>query len=312
MIRDLLQRYQGSLLIGLVLILPLAMMYWHGKPDRDTTVIEKVLMTLTAPLQSGTRGTLGSAGSVIDDYVLLTQVKQRNKELERDNRVLLGEALKSRALQEELRRVKQLCEFKQGRKDLDTVAARVIGREVSQFFRVLRVRIDTTGLPKLRTGLAVITHTGVVGRIDKLSGDWADVLLVTDSRSRAHATVSGKGVVGTVRGQGRRNQFGVTFSHLDRADRRTPIEPGDAVITTGHDRVFPPGLEIGHVASGRSTQKGHNHQYTLTPAVAFATLEEVLVVTGYRAVAKPKSRLPAPEAARRRRVRVDPANTPDG
>ena len=187
--------------------------------------------------------------------------------------------------------------------------ARVVGREVSQFFRVIRIRLDTTGLPKLRVGMAVITHTGVVGRISKLSGEWADVMLITDSRSQTHATINGKGVVGTVRGKGQQKQFGVQFVHLDRAERRAPIEPGDAVTTTGHDRVFPPGLEIGHVASARSTQRGPYHEYTLTPAVVFSTLEEVLVVTGYRTAPTAKGAAPAP---RRQRVRVDPANTPDG
>ncbi len=311
MFRDLLQRYQGSLLLGVALILPLALMYYHGKSNRNTSVIEKGLMAVTAPMQATTRAALGSVGGVIDDYVLLTKVKRNNTQLERDNRVLLGEALKSRALQEELRRLKKLCEFKQGRKELDTVPAKVIGREVSQFFRVLRVRIDVDGIEHLRPGLAVITHGGVVGRIEKVSGDWADVMLVTDSRSQAHASISGKGVVGTVKGKGRRKQFGVEFVHLDRADRREPIQPGDAVVTTGHDRVFPPGLEIGHVSSAKSTQRGPYHEYTLTPAVAFATLEEVLIVTGYRAVARDGDALPAP-AARRSRVRVDPANTPDG
>ena len=311
MLRDLLQRYQGALLLGIALIAPLAMMYWHGKPNRNTTLIEKALMALTAPMQASTRATLSAMGGVIDDYVLLTKVKRHNKALVRDNRLLLAEALKSRALQEELGRLKLLCEFKQAHKELDTVPAKVIGREVSQFFRVLRVRIDVDGLRKLRPGMAVITHGGVVGRIEKVSGGWADVMLITDSRSQAHATISGKGVVGTVKGKGRRKQFGVEFVHLDHADRRAPIQPGDAVVTTGHDRVLPPGLEIGHVSSAKSTQRGPYHEYTLTPAVAFATLEEVLIVTGYRTLPKEEGSLPAP-AARRKQIRVDPANTPDG
>ena len=309
MVGELLIRLHRPILIGLSLLLPVASMYFHGKPDRDTSLIEAALLRVTSPLQSGMRDLLGSVGESFDDYVVLTEVKERNAVLERDNQVLLGEALKSRALQEELRRVKLLCDFKQANKELDTVPAHVVGREVSQFFRVIRIRLDTTGLPKLRVGMAVITHTGVVGRISKLSGEWADVMLITDSRSQTHATINGKGVVGTVRGKGQQKQFGVQFVHLDRAERRAPIEPGDAVTTTGHDRVFPPGLEIGHVASARSTQRGPYHEYTLTPAVVFSTLEEVLVVTGYRTAPTAKGAAPAP---RRQRVRVDPANTPDG
>ena len=103
-------RLHRPILIGLSLLLPVASMYFHGKPDRDTSLIEAALLRVTSPLQSGMRGMLGSVGESFDDYVVLTEVKERNAVLERDNQVLLGEALKSRALQEDPP-VKPLCDF---------------------------------------------------------------------------------------------------------------------------------------------------------------------------------------------------------
>jgi rod shape-determining protein MreC len=309
MIRELLQRHQRRLLLGTVLLLPLVSMYVHGKERSATTLAERALLRLTGPLAAGTDAALAAVVGVWTGYIDLIDVRARNRTLEQQNRELLGEALRSRALAEELGRVKQLCDFRGARRELETVPARVIGREVSQFFRVLRIRLEVEGAAQVREGQAVVTHDGVVGRVDKVAGPYADVMLITDARSAAHATVAGKGVVGTARGKGKGKEFGAEFVYLDRAEERAAVAPGDAVLTTGHDRVFPAGLEIGHVTAAPPTRSGPYFEFTLTPAVTFATLEEVLIVVRHTAAARD---LPAPEARRRGRQRVDPANTPDG
>ena len=309
MFRDLLFRYRKTITLALALALPLASMYYHGKVRAQGSFAERALLTLTAPVQNATGSVLNKGIGLLDGYILLTRVRRKNRELQRENQVLLGEALRSRQLAEELGRVKQLCEFRENRKQLVKMPAKVIGREISQFFRVARVRVDVGGLGELQEGMAVVTHNGVVGRLEKVSGSYADVMLVTDTRSQIHATIAGKGVIGTVRGQGKRREFGVQFVHLERADRREPIREGDAVLSTGHDRVFPPGLEIGHIAAAKKTQRGSYHEYTITPAVPLATLEEVLIVVEHHA---PSRKTGTPQAARDHRLRLDPANTPDG
>lgn len=309
MIRSLLLRHHRRILLVLVLVAPMLSMYFHGKPRSGSTAMERGLLRVTSPMAAATGALEDAIVGVWTGYVDLVGVSKRNAELEAQNRELLGEALRSRAQAEELRRVKRLCGFRAAKSELRTVPAKVVGREVSQFFRVLRVRLDIAEQTEVKEGLAVVTHDGVVGRIEKLAGDYADVMLVTDARSAAHATIAGKGVVGTARGKGKQKEFGVEFVHLDRAERQESILPGDAVLTTGHDRVFPAGLEIGHVTEASPSRSGPYFEYTLTPAVTFATLEEVLIVVAHSA---PAGDLPAPEASRGRRLRVDPANTPDG
>jgi rod shape-determining protein MreC len=301
MFRELLLRYRQTLVLGLALALPIASMYFHGKDRKETSVFERGLLTVTAPAQQATHDAIEGARGLLHGYVLLTEVESRNQALERENRILLGEALKSRSQAEELRRVKQLCDFRADRKELATVPARVVGRDVSQFFQVMRLQLDVEGQPGIKEGAAVITHDGVVGRIEKVSGSYADVMLVTDSRSQVHSTIPGKGVIGSVKGKGKKNEFAVQFVYLDRIDRTVPIAVGDAVLTTGHDHVFPAGLEIGHVAEAVGTQNGQYHEFLLAPAVTYATLEEVLIVTGYRAAEPGEPPLPPP---------VDPANAP--
>ena len=309
MLADLLRRYRQTFLLTLVLILPIASMYWHGKTRVESTWLERALLAVTSPFTQLHHDTLEAARKLGRRYVFLTAVEVRAEQLERENKVLLGEALKSRAVSEELLRVKELCEFKAEHRDFQTVPARVIGRDVSQFFQVMRVKIDVDGLAGIKEGLAVITDDGVVGRIDRLADAYADVMLVTDARSQVHATVPGKGVIGSVKGNGKRNEFNAQFVHLDKLERGGALATGDAVLTTGHDRVFPAGLEIGHIADMAPTASGPYQEFVLAPAVSYATLEEVLIVTGYHGPDLEREGT-APGDVKVRRA-VDPANTPD-
>jgi rod shape-determining protein MreC len=306
MLRELLARYRQTLLLTLALVLPVGSMYFHGKTRTETSLLERALLTITSPVTGAGNDLIIAGRDLVAGYVMLTHTETRNRDLEHENRILLGEALKSRAQADELHRVKQLCGFREERKDLATLPARVVGRDVSQFFQVVRLTLDVEGAQGVREGQSVITHDGVVGHIERVSGGHADVMLVTDTRSQVHATIPGKGVIGSVHGKGKRNEFEARFVYLDRVDRTVPIRAGDAVLTTGHDRIFPPGLEIGHIAEGAAIQNGPYHEFVLAPAVSYATLEEVLIVTGFAApptpadTGKPASRV------------VDPANTPDG
>ncbi|MSQ81635.1 MAG: rod shape-determining protein MreC [Myxococcales bacterium] len=325
MLWQLLGRYHKSLLLLLVFAVPLVSMYYHGRPRTETSPVEKVLLAVTSPSARMTQAAVSGSRDLLRGYVVLTDTEARNRELERENRILLGEALRSRTQAQELDRVKLLCGFRQQRRDFETVPARVVGRDVSQFFQVVRLRLDVQGAALVREGQAVITHDGIVGRIEKLAGTYADVMLVTDARSQVHATVLGKGIVGSVKGKGKRNEFSAQFVYLDSAERAAPLQPGDAVMTTGHDRVFPAGLEVGHVSDVRSSRNGLYHEYVLAPAVAYASIEELLIVTDYRGgpwegqpplpagktteFAPPMPPLEPTKPSGKRAV--DPANTPD-
>ena len=51
-------------------------------------------------------------------------------------------------------------------------------------------------------------------------------------------------------------------------------------MTSGHDRVFPPGIEVGYIRSLEERQRGLYYELQVVPAVNFSDLEEVLVVVG--------------------------------
>ena len=128
----------------------------------------------------------------------------------------------------------------------------------------------------IEMGMPVVSHEGLVGRVVRVMDAACEVMLIVDARSHVNVMVPGKGVTGVLSGVGDRNAYSARFRFLYKSE---PIEPSDIVVTSGHDRVFPPGLEVGSITSTRASQEEHYYVYEVAPRVNFSMLEEVFVVT---------------------------------
>jgi rod shape-determining protein MreC len=78
-----------------------------------------------------------------------------------------------------------------------------------------------------------------------------------------------------LQGKGDENEYGGRFRFLVRSE---PVEQYDNVVTSGHDKVFPPDLVVGYVSNTDVRQDGLYYEYDIAPAVNFSTLEEVLIL----------------------------------
>jgi len=278
--KSLVRRYRSTIVSFVALTLPLFLLYIHGAKKReDTTFLESALMVVTGPAQRLMNGVVDVLGGVWHDYIALVDVKQENAALKRRVAELEGQALENRQLRLENTRLTGLCEFKRQRTDLETISAHVVSKDISPFYRVVRAVLDVGEEDRVRRGMPVVTHRGVVGRVAKVTGRYADIMLTVDPRSRVDVTIMARGVNGTVEGRGDRNDFGARFFFLHRGE---PIGEKDEVVTSGNDRVFPPGLVVGYIAGSEERQAGVYFEYDVVPAVNFATLEEVLVVVSER------------------------------
>ncbi len=259
------------------LVVPLASLYVHGRPGGGTSPVERALTGATSPLQRLAGSIVASVRGLFSGYIALVGVRAENERLRRDNRTLLAQAMAVRRVTEENARLRRLLDLRQRMPATETLAARVVGKDVSSFYRVVRIYLDAGSADGIRKGLPVIAPDGVVGRIVRVGGNYAEVMLAVDPRSRIHAKVDGKGVLGIIRGKPTSTAaYTARFRFLDKGK---PLEPGDAVVTSGYDRAFPPGVVIGYIADEPMRQDGVYYEYEVVPAVNFSTLEEVLVVT---------------------------------
>ena len=140
--RDLLDRHRGTLASLFALILPLFLLYAHGRKERRTTVVEYALMRASAPVQSTASRMLGGVERMWAGYVSLVDLGEENARLEDKVQILTAEALRAKELAHENQRLREMLEFRRARPELRGLGAHVIGLDVSPYARVVRIALD--------------------------------------------------------------------------------------------------------------------------------------------------------------------------
>jgi len=206
------------------------------------------------------------------DYVDLRGVHRQNQDLlQQIDRLRLEQAeLAEDAVQG--RRLQALLAFRE-HYVTTTVAAQVIGTSGVDQSRILY--IDKGAADGLKTDDAVITPDGIVGKVRDVFAHTAQVLEIDDPSSGAGVVLASTRLRGILRGS---SDGGIQIGNLTQDSR---IKPGEKVLTSGGDQIFPRGLDVGTVIS---IAPDPDHQpYTrirIKSAANLAQLDEVLVITG--------------------------------
>ncbi len=282
--RTLLSRHRHVLAVFIGVTLPLFLLYVHGRSPRKTTIIERALLQLTGPAERAASGLFSGVGSLWRGYVALVDVAADNATLREQSDLRAADLATIALLQVENDRLRAELDFKKSRRDLQLVAAHVIGKELSPFGRVLRLSVDVGADGALAEGMPVVAAAGLVGRLVAVSGAEADVLLTVDARSVVNVRIADKGVTGSVTGTSSPYTYAARMSYLHRA---APLATGDLVVTSGHDKIFPPGIPVGTIRSIEERQQGSEYELQITPVVNFADLELVQIVIGVNSTPEP-------------------------
>jgi rod shape-determining protein MreC len=281
---DWLARHRFSVIVTTLLILPLGLMFVSGRRDSATSLPERMAMGVAGWLQGVVGGALGGVSGAATDYVALVGLHEENERLRSENERLIAEALEGKRLAVENQALRRLLEMRQSRRDLDLMPATVIARELTPFFRVGRLSVETEGAPP-QPDQAVVTLTGLVGRVVRAAGGTADVMLLGDTRSRVATEVLGRGILGMMVGSGNPDAY---LARFQVSQSETPLEKGAVIVTSGHDRVFPRGIEVGYVPRPEERrQAGPFVEYDVVLAVNPASLQDVLVVRGTASPVRP-------------------------
>ena len=267
-VEALFRRYRAVTVLGAVLALQLVLLGYQVQTSKDVPLIRVWAVTAVSPLartlEFFRRNTLG----FLDDYVVLTKVKEENRRLANDNARLKLENLDLRNQVSLSSRVGTLVTFQQ-KTASKTIVASVINTSTNLSANV--VYVDRGSVDGLQSGMAVITPEGIVGKTVKVFPTSAQVLLLTDQGFSASVVSSRGKTQGILRGQGENDLCRIDFVQSD-----VDIQVGDVLYTSGSDRVFPKGFPVGKVA--RVEEKGGDKQVYVAPLVNQGSLEEVLIV----------------------------------
>jgi len=160
------------------------------------------------------------------------------------------------------------------------VPARVIGVGAAQTFS-RTVTIDAGTRAGLRPDLTVVSAAGLVGRVIRVTGTTATVLLVIDADSTVGGRVGSSMKIGFLNGRGDLGDFGGTGRlDLELVDQSTVPARGDAVVTWGSENGAPyvSGVPVGTVRSVYSSVRDTTQRAVVEPYVDFGALDLVGVV----------------------------------
>jgi rod shape-determining protein MreC len=273
-----LSRYKNILFLVAVLIVQvigLAVQVRRPSPsggDAPTVrLIRLWAISLMSPPEKAVHGGGSGLRSMWSNYIDLRHVRQQNQELkDRVSRLQLEQA----ALLEDARqgqRLQALLAFKEHYIS-STVPAQVIGTSGTDQSRILT--IDKGSKDGLKPDMAVITPDGIVGKLRDVFGHTSQVLVISDQTSGAGVLLESTRLRGVLRG----NALGQPQIINLLPDER--VKPGERVITSGGDQIYPRGLPVGVV--DQVVPDTSNPPYIdilIKPAANLGHLEEVLVIT---------------------------------
>jgi rod shape-determining protein MreC len=234
----------------------------------DTRFVRMWLLDSLAPLEKLVDRSLYGIVYVWDSYFALIGVHRENEQLKQQVDELKLQLEKRREDVVEVQRLRTLLSIQDagiGR----TVVSRVIGRDPGRANQT--VTIDKGLSHGVKPDSAVITADGIVGRVIHSSNFFSIVQLVIDSQSAVGVMLESTRRQGVLKGNGSREL------ELEYIDDDNDLKEGLKFITSGQDRIYPKGLQVGLITLV-GPRRGLLRTVQVRPAADLDRLEEVICI----------------------------------
>ncbi|NLC23237.1 MAG: rod shape-determining protein MreC [Oxalobacter sp.] len=131
-------------------------------------------------------------------------------------------------------------------------------------------------------GQPVIDENGVIGQVTRVFLSTSEVTLLTDKDQAIPVLAARTGIRSIAYGRGQSGYLELRFMEAN-AD----IQPGDVVVTSGIDGLYPPGLAVGEVVDVSDNASGSFNHILCRPLAGLDRNRQVLVLLTDTSVAPP-------------------------
>lgn len=273
---SVLGRYRNlTILVGVLFlqVLGLAVQVKRSGDSEHTRLIRIWVVDTITPFERVLVWAQDSATNLWHNYFYLRGVRAENRQLKQQIDQMRLEQVRLSEDAGQAHRLQQLLAFRD-QFVAKTVPAQVIGSGGSDLSRI--IYIDKGGNDGIKRDFAVITANGIVGKVLEVFPGVSQVLLINDQTSGVGAMLEKSRLQGVLKG----TPDGEVVLQRVMSDEK--VVPGDTVISSGGDRIFPKGLPVGTV-SKVSAGREMFLNIQVKPAADLSRLEEVLVVTAKQA-----------------------------
>jgi len=272
---SVLGRYRNlTILVGVLFlqILGLAVQVKRSGDAENTRLIRIWAVGTITPFERGLVWAHNGSRNLWHNYFFLRGVRAENRELKAQIEQMHLEQVRLSEDAAQAHRLQQLLAFKE-QYIAKTVAAQVIGSSGSDLSR--SIYIDKGSNDGIAADMAVITAGGIVGKVLRVYPSTSLVLMINDQSSGVGAMLEKSRLQGVLHGTANGEVV------LERVMSDEQVVPGEPVLSSGGDQIFPKGLPVGTV-SNVSPGRELFLNIQVKPSADLSRLEEVLVVTQKR------------------------------
>lgn len=246
-----------------------------ARTQGELSVPENAVGSLLSPVQNAVRSATVWVRDLAQEIRDRNALRAENEELTLENMSLQYRVSQLEEAEQENERLKALLSAQATYEELDPIYAKVIAKSSGAWFSSFSINKGT--LSGVTEGMAVVTGDGLVGRVYEAGLNYAKVLSMIDSRSSIACLIERTRDNGVLTGQ-LDSGSGSESCYMYYLPAVNSVTPGDRVITSGLDSMYPKGLLVGTVSEVSRQTESSSQYIVVTPLVDFTHIEEVLVL----------------------------------
>ena len=266
----------GKYLLFILTVLCCLMMVLSFGTDLFNRPLNTVAGYVVVPFQQGISRMGGWLSARSEELVQIRQLLEENENLKAQVAELTAENTTLQQDRYELNELRELFELSEQYTDYEKVGARIISRDAGNWYSGFI--IDKGTEDGLLVDMNVMAGGGLVGRITAVGSNWARVTSIISDNSNVSATIPATGDKLIVSGDLQlMNQGVIRFSQL--LDSEDQVKESEKVVTSNISDKYLEGILIGYINTINEDSNNLTKSGLITPAVDFAHLDEVLVIT---------------------------------
>jgi len=228
------------------------------------------------PMQNGINQVGGWLSKQADNLENLSAVMAENEELKKKVEELTVELNTTKLERYELENLRELYQLDQKYPSYDKVAANVIGKDAGNWFNTFTIDKGTND--GIEVNMNVMAGSGLVGIVTDVGPNYAKVKAIISDNSSVSGMVLTTSDNIIVNGSLQKMTESMTIEFSGLNDRENEVEVGDPVVTSYVSYDYQQGILIGYISKITTDPNNLTRSVTITPAVDFEHIEEVLVI----------------------------------
>jgi rod shape-determining protein MreC len=197
---------------------------------------------------------------------------QTNRELHRENVLLLDELSRLRSANEEIRHLRGLLDFRDTYTDpYPLLSVSIVGKTLTGFRNSLT--IDRGSDHGIEPGMPIVNGSGLIGKVILTGKTYSQVMPVQNMLFRASASIQGTRAYGIVSWSGTSNNL-----ILNYVPKTFDITEGMVIETSSMSNHFPPHIPIGVVTETRPEPGRDTQIILIEPFADLNTITEAFVI----------------------------------